>query len=175
MVFQEDGLLPWLTVIENAAFGLEAKGWDRKRRESAALGMLREVGLDGREGAYPYQLSTGMKQRVALARSFLSRPAVMLMDEPFAALDALTRLRLQRQLIDLWQQIRCTVVLVTHDVEEAILLSDRIVVLSEQPARVLSEAKVGLPHPRRSAVRDDPQFLTLRRELLGQLGIGLED
>ena len=142
LVFQEGVLYPWLTALENAAFGLEAEGVARAAREQVAAAMLARMGLKGREGAYPGALSAGMRQRVALARSFLTSPELLLMDEPFAALDALTRLRLQRELLEIWRETRPGVLFVTHDVEEAIAVSHRIVLLSGQPGRVVGEFRV---------------------------------
>lgn len=142
LVFQEGVLYPWLTALENAAFGLEAEGVTRPVREQAAAAMLARMGLGGREGAYPGALSAGMRQRVALARSFLTTPELLLMDEPFAALDALTRLRSQRDLLEMWQETRPGVIFVTHDVNEAIAVSHRIVLLSGQPGRVVGEFRV---------------------------------
>src|SRR5581483_11751743 len=137
LVFQENSVFPWMTVIDNAAFGLEMRGVDKSDREARASAMLSRLGLGGRERDYPHQLSTGMKQRVAVIRAFLSGAPVLLMDEPFAALDRQTRMRMQLELMDLWQAERPTVVFVTHDVDEALLLSDRIVVLSAQPGSVI--------------------------------------
>lgn len=171
LVFQEDGLLPWLTVLENATLGLEAQGVPKGTREAQARELLRRVGLEGREHAWPHQLSAGMRQRVALVRSFLCRPDVLLLDEPFAALDAQTRLRLQDELLALWMDRRCSVVFVTHDIEEAVRLGDRVIVLSPAPARIVAEHRIALPRPRTRKDLQSPQALELKNRLYEQLGL----
>lgn len=166
LVFQEESLFPWMTVLENAAFGLEMQGRPGEEREAAARELLRQYGLGGRENAYPHQISAGMKQRVAVIRAFLSNPALMLMDEPFAALDSPTRLALQSDLLELWERSNRTVVFVTHDVDEAIFLSDRVLVLSPGPGRVVAEIAVDLPRTgRRQAMLSD-HFVRMKREVL---------
>lgn len=175
LVFQEDGLFPWMTVMENATFGLEIGGVAREEREAKAGQLLARFGLAGRERSYPHELSLGMKQRVAVIRSFLSNPGALLMDEPFAALDAQTRLKLQQELLALWQQSGTTVVFVTHDVDEAILLSDRILVLSPQPGTVMAQYQVTLERPRSPAGSLDAEFLALKSRLLSDLGLTQED
>lgn len=171
MVSQERNLFPWMNVLGNAAFGCEMQGMPRAEREERARKLLHQLGFAGRERAYPHELSLGMKQRVAVARCFLSDPAVMLMDEPFAALDCQRRLELQQHLLDLWEQQHRTVVFVTHDVEEAILLSDRILVFSRPPGRLIAEFHVRLPRPRATAVTMTEQFLALKRRIAGELGM----
>ena len=171
MVFQEHGVLPWLTALDNAALGLEAQGVPKRRRRELAGRLLARMGLGGRENAYPHQLSMGMRQRVAVARSFLCSPDVLLMDEPFAALDAQTRLRLQNELLGLWQDRRCSVVFVTHDVDEAILLSDRVIVLSAAPGTVIAEHRVPLPRPRKAEMMVSEPFTALKTALYFQLGL----
>jgi len=166
-------LFPWMTVIENAAFGCEMQGIPRREREDRARTLLHKLGFAGRERAYPHELSLGMKQRVAVARCFLSDPAVMLMDEPFAALDCQRRLELQQQLLDLWEQNRMTVIFVTHDVEEAILLSDRILVFSRQPGRITAELRIQLPRPRATSVTMTDEFLSLKRRIASELGMAI--
>jgi len=173
LVSQERNLFPWMTVIENAAFGCEMQGIPRREREDRARKLLHKLGFAGRERAYPHELSLGMKQRVAVARGFLSDPAVMLMDEPFAALDCQRRLELQQQLLDLWEQNRMTVIFVTHDVEEAILLSDRILVFSRQPGRITAELRVQLPRPRATSVTMSDEFLSLKRRIASELGMAV--
>lgn len=165
LVFQEDGLFPWMTVLQNAAFGLKMQGVVAAEREARARELLARFGLAGRERAYPHQLSLGMKQRVAVIRCFLSDPDVMLMDEPFAALDPQTRLALQRELLALWEQEHKTVIFVTHDIEEALLLSDRILVLDGPPATVISELTVPFARPREAGITLDEQFLELKRRI----------
>ncbi len=174
LVSQEHNLFPWMTVLENAAFGSRMQRIPRRERESRALGLLGRLGFSGREHAYPHELSLGMKQRVAVARCFLSDPAVMLMDEPFAALDCQTRLVLQQELLGLWEQNHKTVIFVTHDVEEAILLSDRILVLSRQPGRVVAEFSVRFPRPRTASVTMTEDFLFLKKRIAAALGMQIE-
>jgi NitT/TauT family transport system ATP-binding protein len=171
IVFQEHGLFPWMTVIENAAFGLEMQGVGKGEREPRALELLHRYGFRGRERAYPHQLSLGMKQRVAVIRCFLSDPPVMLMDEPFAALDCQTRLTLQQELLELWEQNHKTVVFVTHDMDEALLLSDRVLVLSAQPGTVRAEFAVPFPRPRTAELTLEEEFLSLKRRIARELGM----
>jgi len=171
MVFQEDSLFPWMTVLENATFGLEMQGVERTEREKRALELLHRFGFAGREKAYPRELSLGMKQRVAVIRCFLSDPALLLMDEPFAALDAQTRLTLQQELLSLWEGNHKSVIFVTHDVEEAILLSDRVLVLSPQPGTVIAEFTVPFQRPRAAAITLEEEFLLLKRRIVRKLGM----
>jgi NitT/TauT family transport system ATP-binding protein len=175
LVRQEASVFPWLTVLDNAAFGLEAMGVGREERERRALPLLRRVGLGGRERDYPGKLSTGMKQRVALVQAFLAEPELLLLDEPFAALDCQTRWQLQDELLDLWEQQTRTVILVTHDVDEAIRLSDRVLVMSAQPGRVVAEVKIGLGRPRGVETLVNSAFLERKREVLRHLGFGVKD
>jgi NitT/TauT family transport system ATP-binding protein len=174
MVFQEESLFPWMTVLENAAFGLEMQGASREVREAAARELLRAYGLADRERAYPHQISVGMKQRVAVIRAFLSNPALLLMDEPFGALDSPTRFALQTDLLDLWSQSSRTVVFVTHDVDEAIYLSDRVLVMSPAPGRIVTELAIDLPRGRRRDAMISAHFLDLKRQLLSALSDGAE-
>lgn len=169
LVSQEHNLFPWMTASAKAAFGLEMQGVPRAEREARARELLARLGCANKEHAYPSQLSMGMKQRVAVARCFLSDPAVMLMDEPFAALDCQTRMVLQQELLDLWEQDRKSVVFVTHDVEEAILLSDRILVLSEGPGTVVAEYHVPASRPRRAMFEMNEELWELKQCLLGSL------
>jgi NitT/TauT family transport system ATP-binding protein len=171
LVFQENSLFPWMTVLDNATFGMEMKGVPRAEREARARELLARFGFAGREQAYPYQLSLGMKQRVAVIRCFLSDPAVLLMDEPFAALDCQTRLTLQQELLDLWEEDHKTVVYVTHDVEEAILLSDRILILSPQPGHVIAEFRVPFSRPREAGLTLSEELLLLKRHISAALGM----
>jgi sulfonate transport system ATP-binding protein len=158
VMFQEDRLLPWKRVIENVAFGLPAGALGRAQQ------FLDAVGLGDRAGDFPNVLSGGQKQRVALARALAHQPDLLLLDEPFGALDALTRAGMQRLLEDLWRRERPTVILITHDVEEALLLADRVVLLQE--GRLLTDLRVGLPRPRH---RGDPWLATHKEELLEKL------
>ena len=169
LVSQEHNLFPWMTASANAAFGLEMQGVPRAQREARAGELLARLGCASKGHAYPCQLSMGMKQRVAVARCFLSDPAMMLMDEPFAALDCQTRAVLQQELLDLWEQDRKSVVFVTHDVEEAILLSDRILVLSEGPGAVVAEYEVPARRPRRALLEMNGDLWELKQLILGSL------
>ena len=163
LMHQKDLLLPWRTVLDNVALPLELKGVPKKEREQTALESFEEFGLKGFENMYPKQLSGGMRQRAALLRTFLDEGDVYLMDEPFAALDALTRFKMREWLLDIWQKHRKAVVFVTHDIEEAVFLSDRILVLSERPAQVAQAFDVNLPRPRSRDILEDAAFLKLRR------------
>ncbi|MGD0580709.1 MAG: ABC transporter ATP-binding protein [Bryobacteraceae bacterium] len=171
LVSQEHNLFPWMTASANAAFGLEMQGVARAEREARAEELLTRLGCASKERAYPSQLSMGMKQRVAVARCFLSNPAVMLMDEPFAALDCQTRMVLQQELLELWEQDRKSVVFVTHDVEEAILLSDRILVMSAGPGAVVAEYEVPAPRPRRALLEMNGELWELKQRILGALSL----
>ena len=158
-MFQDPTLYPWRTVRQNVALGLEARGLLRTQG-GRVDDALRQVGLDGFDRAYPHQLSGGMAQRAALARALVNEPSVMLLDEPLANLDSLTRIAMQTELMALWQRERFTAFLVTHDVEEALFLAERVLVLSDRPARVLAEIVVDLPYPRH---RGSPRFAELRQ------------
>jgi ABC-type nitrate/sulfonate/bicarbonate transport system ATPase subunit len=171
---QRDLLLPWRKTIGNAALGLEASGVRRAEAESRAAKQLWRFGLEGFGDVYPAQLSGGMRQRVALLRTILPRKDLLLFDEPFGALDALTRSELQAWLADIWEQERSSVLLVTHDVEEAVFLADRVVVLTPRPGRVAAELMVSLPRPRTRAMIASPEFIRDRASLLAALGF-LED
>lgn len=170
LVFQEDSLFPWMTVLENAAFGLKMQKVPLREREAQAHALLDRAGLSRQEDAYPHQLSLGMKQRVAVIRCFLSDPGVMLMDEPFASVDAQTRLALQQQLLSLWEQDHKTVIFVTHDIEEALLLSDRILVMQGPPGRIIDQMRVPFARPRDVRLTLDEEFLELKRRIWSQLG-----
>ena len=148
VVFQETSIFPWMRVIENAAFGLETRGVSRKERERRALPLLQKLGLAQFVEAYPHQISGGMKQRVSIARAFITEPQILLMDEPFAALDAQNRLLLQEELVRLWEETKNTVVFITHSLEEALLLGDRVVAMTARPGQVKEIVKVPFPRPR---------------------------
>ncbi len=169
LIFQEESLFPWMTVLQNAAFGLEMQGVSKPVRSAKASELLSRMGVSGREHSYPHQLSLGMKQRVAVIRCFLSNPSVMLMDEPFGALDAQTRGTLQQELLTLWEQKRNSIVFVTHDIDEALLLSDRILVLSPQPGMIVGEIRVQIPRPRSVETTLAPEFVSLKRSILNFL------
>jgi ABC-type nitrate/sulfonate/bicarbonate transport system ATPase subunit len=166
MVFQDYALFPWLSVIENVAFGLERKGLAKAARLSVAQEYLQSVGLEDFAGKRTTELSGGMKQRVAIARAFATEPSIILMDEPFGALDALTRRFLQHQLLQIWQAHRKTIVFVTHSVQEAVYLADRVVVMTARPGRIKLDRPIELPHPRDFA--SDP-FRDLELRIYGQL------
>jgi NitT/TauT family transport system ATP-binding protein len=169
MVFQTFALFPWLTVLENVELGLEAQGVPAEERRKRALAAIDLIGLDGFETAYPKELSGGMRQRVGLARALVVNPKVLLMDEPFSALDVLTAETLRTDLLDLWCEGRMpirAILLVTHNIEEAVLMSDRILVFSSNPGRVISEIKVNLPQPRN---RVDPAFRALVDDIYARM------
>ena len=167
IVFQDFAqLFPWRTARRNVEFGLEMKGASRDERAETAQRFLRLVGLETFADSYPHELSGGMQQRVAIARALAYNPSVLLMDEPFAALDALTRDEMQRLLVDVWRETRKTVVYVTHNVAEAVYLADRVVVLTPHPGTVKAEVEITLPRPR------DPlsvEFLDAQKRVLGHL------
>jgi NitT/TauT family transport system ATP-binding protein len=168
LLFQEynKSLMPWRTVLGNVCFGLENKpGLTRAQMESEARHYLEMVGLSGFERHHPWELSGGMQQRVAIARALACKPQVLLMDEPFGSLDALTRIELEDALLRLWELERSTILFVTHDIEEAVYLSDRVYVLSRRPSRMISDTAVDLPRPRNQlASREDSRFIQLRHQ-----------
>lgn len=166
---QRDLLMPWRTVLANAAVALEARGMSAREARSVAMGRLDQLQLDSFSSAYPAQLSGGMRQRVAFVRTMLTDAPLLLLDEPFAALDALTRSEMHRWLQEVLPGGQRTVLLVTHDVEEALLLSDRIVVVSPRPAQVVGTEIVSFPRPRRRALTLAPEFLAAKARLLIQL------
>jgi NitT/TauT family transport system ATP-binding protein len=165
MVFQEFGLLPWRTVRHNIELGLELKGVAVETRRGISGRFIEMVGLAGFEGHYPHELSGGMKQRVGLARALATDPDVLLMDEPFAALDAQTRDLMQVELLRIWQEARKTVLFVTHQIEEAVYLSDRVMVMTKRPGRAKSMFAVDLPRPRDYEMRVTPEFNDLKLEI----------
>jgi NitT/TauT family transport system ATP-binding protein len=167
VVFQDPTLYPWRTVWRNAALGLEARGLLKQNR-GRVDDALALVGLQDFAEAYPHQLSGGMAQRASLARALVNDPKLLILDEPLGKLDSLTRLTMQGELTRLWQQRGFTVLMVTHDVEEALLLANRVIVFSDRPARIRADLAVDLPFPRH---RDHPELLRLRREALGLLGL----
>lgn len=167
VVFQDPTLYPWLTVKQNVGLGPQARG-TLKRDLPRVDDALRLVGLDGFNSAFPHQLSGGMAQRAALARALVNDPRLLILDEPLGKLDSLTRLTLQTEILRLWQDKGFTTLLVTHDVEEALLLASRVVVFSPRPARVVQDLRLDLPYPRH---RDDPKLLEKRREILDLLGL----
>ncbi len=148
MVFQGQGLFPWKNILDNVSFGLEMQGVDQKTRHTQARLFLEKVGLKNFMNAFPHTLSGGMRQRVAILRAFLADPEILLMDEPFGMLDAQTRIVMQEELLNIWQERQHTVVYITHDIEEAIFLGDRILVMSGRPGRILANVPIDLPRPR---------------------------
>ncbi|HLZ24709.1 MAG TPA: ABC transporter ATP-binding protein [Ktedonobacterales bacterium] len=166
---QRDLLLPWRTALGNAITGLEARGTPRAEARDRARALFETFGLDGFERSYPFTLSGGMRQRVAFARTVLAARDLLLLDEPFGALDALTRAGLQRWLLDIWGQLGATCLLVTHDVEEALLLADRVYVLTARPGHVRLEQCVPLERPRRPEMLARPELVALKAELLAAL------
>ncbi|HEY6758118.1 MAG TPA: ABC transporter ATP-binding protein [Baekduia sp.] len=168
-VFQSPGLLPWRTIIKNVLMPLELAGLPKAEREARAMEYLELVGLAGFRDHYPRELSGGMQQRVGLARALAVRPRVLLMDEPFGALDAISRQRMQDELLQIWEHARTTVIFVTHAIDEAVLLSDRVIVMG--PGAIVHEATIDLPRPRsRQGLLTDQRALALMRDLEDRLG-----
>lgn len=171
MMFQSPMLFPWLTTRQNVMFGPKAQHRGDRRASAGRVDrdavdtILRTVGLTGFEDAFPKELSGGMRHRAAFARAIINRPKLLLMDEPFGALDALTRTRMQEFLLDMWQRFQITVVFVTHDIEEAILLGDRVCVMNSRPGSISEEVRIELGRPRGLDVLETPQFLALKRHL----------
>jgi NitT/TauT family transport system ATP-binding protein len=165
VVFQQYSLLPWLTVRKNVEFGLKMKGTPRAKREQTARTLLAQAGLTAFENHFPDQLSGGMKQRIGILRALAMNPEVLLMDEPFGALDTQTRAVMQEILTEMWQQLRTSVLFITHDIEESVFLSDRIYVMTARPGRIKAEIEVPLPRPRTAEMTRTPQFTDLVNEL----------
>jgi len=169
VVFQSYTLLPWLTAAENVAFALAAAGRETAEVQAIAREQLALVGLEDFADAYPNELSGGMKQRVAIARALSYRPRLLLMDEPFGALDALTRHHMQELLTRIWERHRLTVLFITHDVEEAVYLSDRVAVMSNRPGRIKLVVPIDLPRPRRYDMLSTPEYQRLHRTVLDSI------
>ena len=167
MVFQQHALFPWKTVVENVEFGLKMRGVQYRRAEARTF--LHLVGLGGFEHMYPAQLSGGMQQRVGIARVLVNQPRVMLMDEPFASLDAQSRMMMQELLLHIWHTVRTTVLFVTHDVDEAIFLADRIAIMTSRPGQMKQELHVPLPRPRTPEMATEATFVQLKREALATI------
>lgn len=172
MVFQGYTLYPWLTVAQNVAFGLELRKLPRTQRRERVSYYLNVVGLTAFANAYPKQLSGGMKQRVAIARALANEPEVLLMDEPFGALDAQTKEQMQQFLLNLWEQTHTTVLMITHDVEEAIFLSQRVYVMGSRPGRLKLEIPVALPEHRELDIKLSSEFVDIKRQVLHALRDG---
>jgi NitT/TauT family transport system ATP-binding protein len=169
-VFQEPTLMPWATALANVALPLKLQGMARNERETRAAKALGDVGLTGFERAWPRQLSGGMKMRVSIARALVTGPRLLLMDEPFAALDEITRHRLNADLLELWQRSKVTVVFVTHSVFESVFLSQRIAVMAARPGRVLSELSIAAPYPRSASFRTSAEYAAYCRQASARLG-----
>jgi NitT/TauT family transport system ATP-binding protein len=169
VVFQEAALFPWLNVWENVTFGPKAVGMSKSRYVPLAYELLDAVGLRGFEKVLPAQLSGGMKQRVGIARALIMRPSVLLMDEPFGSLDAQTRLQMQELLLSVWERFRKTIVFITHDMDEAILLSDVVYVMSARPGRLRQRIEITIPRPRSGALLANEEFNRLRGEIFALL------
>ncbi len=170
MVFQEQGVFPWMTVLENAAYGLRSRGVEKASARATALGYLQKLGLDRFAGYFPRELSGGMRQRVNLARAFANDPSVLLMDEPLSALDQQTKLLVQRDLLQLWDETRKTVVYITHSLDEAVLMADRVVVMTHRPGRIKSVIDIDLPRPRNvMELGDDAGYLAYRKRCWDEL------
>ncbi len=169
MVFQSYSSYPWLTVLENVAFGLKLRGVARAEREHEARAWIKKVGLEGSERKYPRQLSGGMRQRVAIARTLAVKPQIVLMDEPFGALDVQTRLGMQNLINELWEQLEGTILFVTHDIAEAVYLADRIHILSAGPGRIVDEVEIDLPLHRTAEIKNRKRFRELETLVLDKI------
>jgi NitT/TauT family transport system ATP-binding protein len=169
MVFQSYTLFPWLTVAENIEFGLREKGVSGRERAAIARGYMDRVGLTGFEGHWPKQLSGGMQQRTAIARALANDPKILLLDEPFGALDNQTRSLMQEMLLGIWERDRKTVMFVTHDIEEAIFMGTRVIVMTARPGRIKADIRIDLPHPRSYRVKTTPEFVALKEQLVEEI------
>ncbi|MCA3241295.1 MAG: ABC transporter ATP-binding protein [Rubrivivax sp.] len=165
MVFQSYTLFPWLNVLDNVCFGLRERGLPRAQQLELAQGFIAQVGLKGFERHFPKQLSGGMQQRTAIARALANDPRMLLMDEPFGALDHQTRELMQELLLGIWERQRKTVLFVTHDIDEAVFMGSRVVVMSARPGRIKLQREIELPHPRHYSVKTTPAFAALKAEL----------
>lgn len=165
-IFQEHALYPWRTVAENVGFGLELAGVPKRERAERVGEVIRRVGLGGFERFYPHQLSGGMRQRASIARALVTDPDVLLLDEPYGALDAMTRLAMQNELLRLWEGSGKTMLLITHDIDEALYLADRVFVMSPRPGQILLNLPLDLPRPRN---RNGPEFAALRQRVMDSL------
>lgn len=169
MVFQKYTSFPWLTVADNIAYGLKINGVPEEKRKEIVAQLIQDIGLSGFESAYPETLSGGMQQRVAIARTLALRPAVILMDEPFGALDAQTRSEMQQLLLKVWDETASTILFVTHDVEEAIYLADRIFIMSAHPGTIVEDVQVPFDRPRGLELKQRNEFHELQNYVLGRL------
>ena len=171
VVFQSYTLFPWLTVRDNVCFGLVERGLPRAQQLEIADAFLNKVGLRGFEHHFPKQLSGGMQQRVAIARALANGPRMLLMDEPFGALDHQTRELMQELLLGIWEQAQKTVMFITHDIDEAIFMASRVVVFSARPGRIKAEIEVGFPHPRHYTIKTSPEFMALKARLTEEIRV----
>lgn len=171
MVFQSYTLFPWLTVADNIAYGLREKGVSRSERKDVVASYIDKVGLRGFEQHYPKQLSGGMQQRTAIARALANDPAILLLDEPFGALDNQTRSLMQELLLGIWERERKTVLFVTHDIEEAIFLASRVIVMTARPGRIKADIAVDLPHPRHYTMKTSAAFSNLKAQLTEEIRV----
>ena len=169
VVFQGYALFPWRTVLKNVMFGLEMKRMPKDQAEKIAKKYIKAVGLEGFEHAYPKELSGGMRQRVAIARAYAADPEVLLLDEPFGALDAQTRVQLQSELLNTWEHEKKTCFFITHDVDEAIILAQRVIIMSARPGRIKRIVDIDIPYPRTQATKTDPRFLELKTEIWNEV------
>lgn len=169
VVFQQYALFPWRTVIKNVMFGLEMKKTPKEEAVKIAKKYIEAVGLKGFENAYPKELSGGMKQRVAIARAYAANPEVLLLDEPFGALDAQTRVQLQTELLNTWEQEKKTCFFITHDVDEAIILAQRVIIMSARPGRIKRIVDIDIPYPRTQETKSDARFLELKAEIWNEV------
>lgn len=175
-ISQADTLLPWRTVLDNVALAMELRGVPKAQRRETARALMEKMGLGGFEHSYPRELSGGMKKRAAIARVLAIDPAILMMDEPFAPLDALTRQRLQDEILSAWETTGCTILYVTHDLTEAITLADRVLLMSARPGRVVREYSIDLPRPRRVMdVKFTPHFVELERTIWSDLETQLKE
>jgi NitT/TauT family transport system ATP-binding protein len=169
MVFQDPCLMPWRTVFKNVIYGLECRGLDNKEGRDRALNFIKLVGLQGFEEHYPHELSGGMQQRVNLARALTVDPEILIMDEPFAALDAQTREIMQTELLRIWREAKKTVLFITHQINEAVYLADRVIIFCARPGRVKDAVKIDLPRPRPLALKRDKRFLDYEDHVWNQI------
>ncbi|MCI6851606.1 MAG: ABC transporter ATP-binding protein [Oscillospiraceae bacterium] len=169
VVFQQYALFPWRTVLKNVMFPLEMKKVPKAEAEAIARKYIKSVGLEGFEKSFPKELSGGMKQRVAIARAYAANPEVLLLDEPFGALDAQTRVQLQTELLETWEKERKTCFFITHDVDEAVILAQRVIIMSARPGRIKKIVDIDIPYPRTQATKTDPRFLELKSEIWNQV------
>ena len=169
VVFQQYALFPWRTVLKNVMFPLEMEKVPKEEAEAIARKYIKSVGLEGFEKSYPKELSGGMKQRVAIARAYAANPEVLLLDEPFGALDAQTRVQLQTELLETWEKKKKTCFFITHDVDEAIILAQRVIIMSARPGRIKKIVDIDIPYPRTQATKTDPRFLELKSEIWNEV------